>query len=393
VIVPTYNRAELLSATLSSLCGQTVGPDSFEVVVGDDGSTDGTRDVVAHYQDLLTLRYHQQPDQGRRPGAARNGAARLTAAPLLCFLDTGAVVGTRYVASHLDAHRQVDGPAAVIGYVYGYRPFDPWEGLAELHQRLPAEEVVEYLERHRVGLDMRHERFADVDFDLRQLPAPWSYFFTVNVSVGATDFWQAGGFDEDFVTWGVEDIELGYRLAERGATFTVSREAWAMELPQDRATEQNRSSHRSNADLFLRKHRVPVVELFSRSTPGRVNDDYRQLLEWRTRVRHHDTGPELAALAPLLSPRTRVVVIGGGGALPARWPPSTVVDFDEELLPAATAQGHLTIHGVGVNLPLHDGAADLVVVTSRLSGLWGRWREEIEVEAHRIGAKVRLTFG
>ena len=51
VVTPTHNKLHLLRRTLASLAGQDVGPGAFEVVVVDDGSTDGTAGLVAAHPD------------------------------------------------------------------------------------------------------------------------------------------------------------------------------------------------------------------------------------------------------------------------------------------------------------------------------------------------------
>ncbi|WP_408666841.1 glycosyltransferase, partial [Jatrophihabitans sp.] len=51
VVIPTYNRAELLRRTLDSLIGQDLGRDAFEVLVVDDGSSDGTAELARGYRD------------------------------------------------------------------------------------------------------------------------------------------------------------------------------------------------------------------------------------------------------------------------------------------------------------------------------------------------------
>ena len=47
VIIPTYNRRDLLRETLNSLVQQTYPKNCFEVIVVDDGSTDGTEEIAA----------------------------------------------------------------------------------------------------------------------------------------------------------------------------------------------------------------------------------------------------------------------------------------------------------------------------------------------------------
>ncbi len=66
VVIPTYNRAHLLSATLASL--PPASPESLEVIVVDDGSADDTAGVVARCG--RPVRFLQQAQRG--PGAARN---------------------------------------------------------------------------------------------------------------------------------------------------------------------------------------------------------------------------------------------------------------------------------------------------------------------------------
>lgn len=58
IAIPTYNRAACLDLCLSQLCGQTdrIGKD-VELIISDNASTDGTPEIVARYQDLVTLRY------------------------------------------------------------------------------------------------------------------------------------------------------------------------------------------------------------------------------------------------------------------------------------------------------------------------------------------------
>jgi len=64
VIIPTYNRADLLSLTLSSLCEQKFNADEYEVIISDDGSTDHTKVTVDKFKERLNLHYLFQEDHG-----------------------------------------------------------------------------------------------------------------------------------------------------------------------------------------------------------------------------------------------------------------------------------------------------------------------------------------
>ena len=72
VIVPSYNRKDEIQDLLKSLDAQDLSKDSFEVVIVDDGSTDGTDAWVSEFtmNSALDLNFVHQDHQG--PGAARN---------------------------------------------------------------------------------------------------------------------------------------------------------------------------------------------------------------------------------------------------------------------------------------------------------------------------------
>jgi glycosyltransferase involved in cell wall biosynthesis len=85
VIVPTYNRAQDLRRCLESLVRQTLR--DFEVIVCDDGSTDGTREVVDAYRERLSLTFHWAENYGG-PARPRNAGLQLARADYVAFLDS-----------------------------------------------------------------------------------------------------------------------------------------------------------------------------------------------------------------------------------------------------------------------------------------------------------------
>ena len=82
VIIPTYNRAEMVKEAIQSVLVQTYT--DYEIIVVDDGSTDNTCDVVAGLSDKV--RYLHQQNAG--PSSARNRGIHLARGKYIAFLDS-----------------------------------------------------------------------------------------------------------------------------------------------------------------------------------------------------------------------------------------------------------------------------------------------------------------
>jgi validoxylamine A glucosyltransferase len=394
VIVPTYNGSASLARTLDCLVAQSLERDAFEVIVTDDGSSDDSAQVAGSFAPRLRLRYQFQEDLGYRAGAARNGGAMLASAPVLAFLDTGTLAGPDFLRAHLDAHAG-DTPRVVVGYTYGYQKSLVTPGLAGAIDASTPAELVARFRGHPAFRDMRHEELEKVGFDLGRLFLPWIFLWSMNMSVAARDFWAAGGFDEGFRGWGAEDLELGFRLERLGAPTRMSREAWAIEPPAERDDAANMKSNARNMLRFLDKWPEPAVELtwalIEQDAGFAFEDEYRALLAWTAESRSLRVSEEIER-AVAGAAASRVCVIGCGAGIPDCVAPGAVLaDFDQELLSQALADGrHAGRHAIGVRLAATaDQSADLVVITSRLRGLWPRWGDMLLAEARRVGREVR----
>lgn len=83
IVIPTYNRAHLLSHAIQSVIGQTLL--DWELIVVDDGSTDNTREVVMSFEDMrITYIYQSNAERS----AARNCGIAHAKGDYICFLDS-----------------------------------------------------------------------------------------------------------------------------------------------------------------------------------------------------------------------------------------------------------------------------------------------------------------
>ncbi|MET8088423.1 glycosyltransferase [Micromonospora sp. NPDC005197] len=394
VIIATYNSADLLADTLRYLVRQTIPTNEFEVIVGDDGSTDHTAEVVRSFAGTLQVKYVFQEDRGFRAAAARNAAARLAVGSLLITLDTGSMVGPEFLAAHLAAHEGGESRRAVIGLSYGYNPEVPMAGVDELLAQMSPETAVEQFRDLPDFQDIRQSYFADCEMDLSRRLVAWQAFWTLNSSVRTDDFRRVGGFEEKFEGWGGEDMELALRLQRAGLTIEIAPDAWVVVAPHDRDHKANYDALFANMRMFLSKFPEPVVEMglgvmLDKGEFWAWEQTYRELLDWRQQTGGLSVSDEIARALADVPADESVAIIGCGAELPATVTSAILVDFDDQLLDRAVRSGdHSGYHAVGLHTLLADDSVDTVVITSRMAGLWGTWGAEILAEADRIGRRT-----
>lgn len=84
VIIPTYNRENIIKDAIETVLNQTY--QEFEIIIVDDGSTDNTKEVVQKYNDDR-IKYIYQPNSGK-PSIARNTGIKAAKGDFIAFLDS-----------------------------------------------------------------------------------------------------------------------------------------------------------------------------------------------------------------------------------------------------------------------------------------------------------------
>ena len=227
VIIPTYNRSQILALTLDALAQQSSTlnseePLSFEVVVIDDGSTDSTREhVKAQIQNYpVPLRYFFQTN--RKQAAARNFGASKAYGTFLLFLGDDIVPCQNFLHEHRKSHNSRDPNLAAIGYTCWPNHFS-------------SSSFLEYI----------GEQGWQFGFSMIEDPEnlPFNFFYSSNLSLPQSLFRGSGGFDESFDDYGWEDVELGLRLKKKGMKLVYNRRAIAYH------------DHRINLRSFVKRQR------------------------------------------------------------------------------------------------------------------------------------------
>jgi glycosyltransferase involved in cell wall biosynthesis len=110
VIVPTYNRARLVPHLLNALARQIYPSSKLEVIVVDNSSTDGTREVVREWAGHLQFPLRVIKKENEGPTASRNVGASLARGELLAFTDSDCVPDAcwiRNAVTYLNFHAEV----------------------------------------------------------------------------------------------------------------------------------------------------------------------------------------------------------------------------------------------------------------------------------------------
>jgi GT2 family glycosyltransferase len=186
IVVPCHNRRDALALTLAEMGNQTYPAERFEVIVVDQASTDGSREVVAALSTSYRLRL--LPQQGKYGiSVARNEGIQAAAGDLVILLDADLVPDPGLIAAHVTLHA-ASSPVLGCGRVLPYEPAN--------------NSFIDRSARPEAGLD-RGDRGGTLRF--------WDAFGG-HLSMSAESFRRNGPFDP--LLKGYEDIDFAYR-AER----------------------------------------------------------------------------------------------------------------------------------------------------------------------------------
>lgn len=254
VVIPTRDKADSLRLVLTCLARQ-VCPEPCEIVVVNDGCTDGTPGVVADAAARLPLHTVPGPRAGR--AAARNAGAAAAGGGLLLFLDDDILLPPTALAAHVAEHTGRD-PACVHGPV---RELPTARRLlaTDLEGLLPDPHAAATSGRFGRSVANALETLVTgmAEGELEPV-APWLTCIGANTSMPYRLWERSGGYDETFgTTWGCEDLELGLRLWSSGAGMRLAPAAPGVHLTHERADRWEQ--HTVNLTRFTEKHPVPAV--------------------------------------------------------------------------------------------------------------------------------------
>jgi glycosyltransferase involved in cell wall biosynthesis len=174
IIIPTYNREKLLYKCLNALNNQTYPVNKYEIIIVNDGSTDGTEKKVKQLNLKPGLIYHYQEQTG--PARARNWGIKHSNGEFIIFIDDDIIVRPEFIYEHIKIQKK--------------------------HKKVIVHGPVIYTNNLE---NPTSEEMKITDYSR-------AFFATGNVSIRKKYLSQTGLFNESFKEYGWEDLELGYRL-------------------------------------------------------------------------------------------------------------------------------------------------------------------------------------
>jgi len=260
VILPVYNQKESLKITLRLFNFQTAKPDEFEIIVVDDGSTDGLNaEFESLFSDKCEIHYIRQENRGR--SAARNAGARSAKGGRLIFCDADRFPDSDFVEKHIIAGKNDYIAVGCASEFFGKK---------QLLQDLPSNfEQIKRLSRATLYYKKMTALYDEQGLSVS--PIVWASFLVGNSSVGKERFFAVGGFDEEFSTWGFEHFELAFRLFNTGARFKLLSSCGNYHIPHPRESNFYRSMIESSANQLVAKYPEKHFEMLKEYLFGNIS--------------------------------------------------------------------------------------------------------------------------
>lgn len=265
VVIPVYNAENVIGEQMRALSDQDFdGP--FEVLLADNGSTDGSVLAAERAASGLTMRT-VDASKRRGPSAARNIGAKSARSELLLFCDADDLVDPAWVRTMhaaLEAGAWVGGP---------YLPFASREDI--------------WIPR----------------YDVSALPTAWdrTYAFGGNFGIRREEWIRLGGFDESLT--GAEEIEFAWRAHDAGLSLTFVPEARVNYRVRDSFRGRLWHEFNSGRGTTMLAHMVAPETIVSRSWKSQLRHEAMLLARFPRNAR----GPQWAAWAATLAFEAGVV--------------------------------------------------------------------------------------
>lgn len=254
-VIPTYQNEFQLKNTLTAINSlETRNLFEYETVVADDGSTDGTEKVLEQFKQNKNLKsvYLPRCEKSCR-SRARNEALKLAKGEIIVFIDSDILVPPDFLL--------------ILNEFFAFGSNFAVAGFRRLINEAIDPSIVadgsifkeETQKKLLTGEDFRCGIMNKISYNSGSFEAPFLYALSCNLAVPKKWIDKVGGFDEDLIKWGIEDIEFSYRLYKAGMKIIYNTRNCVLHqfhgiVEGDVIKKSQVSDVDYNAAVFIKKH-------------------------------------------------------------------------------------------------------------------------------------------
>ena len=237
IIIPTYNRLNSLLKAIESILAQK--NDNYEIIVVDDGSTDGTPDVLKGKFDNISIGY---TEKRAGPSHARNVGISISKGEYLWFLDSDVILpDENMINKMIHAFNSKPKIGSLGGEIVVY------------------EKLMDRAYGRRITWNAKNKRVeAYKDGDLKEC----DYLATCNCFIKKKFAIELNGFDEQFV-FGAEDMDFGFRLNQLGLKNYTGFNTAVHHFHEKAGRYENETTHYQKTRIQYAKKHYDKVRLFA----------------------------------------------------------------------------------------------------------------------------------
>ena len=237
IIIPTYNRCNIIGKTIESCFAQNYPKDKYEIIIADNNSTDNTKQVILELQSRspVNLKYIFEPRQGAHH--ARNTAAKESTGDFLYYTDDD-MIADEDLLTNMTRVFEIDKNVAVVGG----RVLPKWEFD-------PPDWLLKYFKDGTLSLIDRPEKLIIANFDIG--------IYSCHQMIRKEILFECGGFNPDIAKEtliGNGETGLNIKILNKGYSFGYTSEAVSYHvIPRSRMTQKyinSRYGNQGNCDSF-----------------------------------------------------------------------------------------------------------------------------------------------
>jgi len=209
VIIPTYNRIAVLEKCLKSVLNQTIAPETYEIIIVDDCSTDDTMAACREYIRANSNIVYLRNETNKGSATTRNNGILAAKGQLLLFLDNDLIIQPDFIEQHIRCHESNRFGDIVVLSDICYAP-----------EYLKTTNYGRFIQSRAIG----YRKPGDSGkLDLTNLPG--NYFAGGGSSCGREQVIKNGMFNATLKRYGCEDELFGYYFVKNGGRIVYEPKA------------------------------------------------------------------------------------------------------------------------------------------------------------------------